>query len=93
MCQQAACGVYSVTAIISSVRSISDKMLSLVAFLVAGGVVVVAAFTVALVTVFAVGLLAHAMKRSKSLLIGLVGMNPLIHDRIKGFTRSPACVT
>jgi hypothetical protein len=86
------CGVYSVTAIASSVFSISDKILSLVAFLIAGGVVLVAvaAFTG---TVFAVGRVIQAMKRSKSLLIGLVGIMALIHDRIMGLILSAAWVT
>jgi hypothetical protein len=90
MCQQAVGVVYSVTAIMSSVRSISDKMLSLVAFLVAGGVVVVAAFVV---TVFAVGRLDQRMKWIKFLSMGRVGDMALIHARMAGLIRSSAWVT
>jgi hypothetical protein len=90
MCQQAVGVVYSVTAIMSSVRSISDKMLSLVAFLVAGGVCAVAVFVV---TVFAVGRLDQRMKWIKFLSMGRVGDMALIHARMAGLIRSSAWVT
>jgi hypothetical protein len=79
--------LYSVTANRSRVLSISDKMLSLVALRIAGGVCVV---TVFVVTVFAVGRLDQRMKRSKSLSMGRVGIMALIHARMAGLIRSSA---
>ena len=87
------CVVYSVTAIASSVRSISLSIESLVALLSAGGGVVVF-FGVALtITVFAVGRVIQLMNLVNPLSIGRVGINPLTHVLIRGLILSPAEAT
>jgi hypothetical protein len=77
--------VYSMQAIVSSVRSISLRILSLVTLLIAGGGVLTL-----VVTVRAAGRVIQPMNLVNPLSIGRVGMNPLIQEWIRGLMRSPA---